>query len=69
MKSSRWFSYISALPRQPYSLLYWYLNSIALIMNSFVCLYWEELEKWIFMSKVLKLGVEMLWYFAKENVR
>ncbi|WJX33209.1 [histone H3]-lysine(4) N-trimethyltransferase [Trifolium repens] len=23
MKSSRWFSYISALPRQPYSLLYW----------------------------------------------
>jgi hypothetical protein len=22
-KSSRWFNYISALPRQPYSLLYW----------------------------------------------
>jgi len=38
-------------------------------MNSFVCLYLEELEKWIFMSKELKLGVEMLCYFAKENVR
>lgn len=23
MKSSRWSNYISALPRQPYSLLYW----------------------------------------------
>jgi hypothetical protein len=24
-KSSRWNNYISALPRQPYSLLYWYV--------------------------------------------
>ena len=34
-ESSKWFSYISALPRQPYSLLYWYLNSVALIIIFF----------------------------------
>ncbi|KAK7818765.1 ribulose-1 [Quercus suber] len=64
MESSRWSNYISALPRQPYSLLYWY------ILLSITCTKWSLYESFFYYGKGLLsvfFPTASLYYFRTRE--